>query len=198
MFKGSRWMLGVAALAASVLVPMGVAADRAPALTQAPGVPSDLKPLLAAPASEMRLVVTRYNADRNTLIGDYAGRAGGSGRGVGGRGGAPGGAPAAPATALERPMQISPGRLTRLKRYDLDWQAAIGKIDASKFSAAAKADMATLSSSITANLMQIESDALAWAQVAPALPFASTIVELVENRINVTSRPDGQKVNRKA
>ena len=57
-------------------------------------------------------------------------------------------------------MQISPGRLTRLKRYDLDWQAAIGKIDASKFSAAAKADLATLSSSITTNLMQIESDAL--------------------------------------
>src|SRR6187401_2034766 len=116
MFKGSRWMVGVAALAASVLLPMGVAADRAPALTQAPGVPSDLKPLLAAPASEMRLVVTRYNADRSTLIGDYAGRANAGARGQGGRGaapgGTPGGAPAAPTAAPERPMQISRGRLT--------------------------------------------------------------------------------------
>ena len=35
-------------------------------------VPTDLKPQLAAPASEMRLVVTRYQADRVTLAGDYA------------------------------------------------------------------------------------------------------------------------------
>jgi hypothetical protein len=35
---------------------------------QEAGVPSDLKPLLAKPASELRLVVTRYNADRPTGV----------------------------------------------------------------------------------------------------------------------------------
>ena len=195
MLQGSRWIAGAAAVAASVLIPMGVAADRAP--VQAPSVPSDLKPLLAAPASEMRMVVTRYNADRNTLIGDYAGRTGAGRGGGGGRGGGQGGgggAAAGPATTPERPVQISPGRLARLKRYDMEWQAALGKVDASKFSAAAKADLTSLQSLITNNLIMIEADALAFAQVAAAVPFSPAIVEMIENRINISSRPDGQKV----
>jgi hypothetical protein len=35
-------------------------------------VPGDLKPLLAAPQSEMRMVVQRYTLDRITLAGNYA------------------------------------------------------------------------------------------------------------------------------
>src|SRR5688572_5015326 len=91
---------------------------------QEAGVPSDLKPLLAEPVSEMRLVVTRYNADRQTLNQNFAGPGGfNMGRGGRGRGqGAPGAGPA----AVSRPVQISPARLARLKRYDLDWQAALG------------------------------------------------------------------------
>jgi hypothetical protein len=195
MSQQARWVVTIAAAAVSILMPVGLTAGRTASVAQAPAVPSDLRPLLAAPASEMRLVVTRYNADRSTLIGDYAGRAGGGRAGGGGRGAnAGGGAPGAPVAAPERPVQISPGRLARLKRYDLDWQAAVSKIDSSKFSTAAKADLTALSATITTNLTQIESDALAWAQVAPALPFAATIVELAENRINVSERPNGQKV----
>ena len=62
--------------------------------TQTPSVqaPADLKPLLAAPVSEARLVVTRYNADRNTLSGDYVTSGGrGGGRQGGGRAGGGGG-----------------------------------------------------------------------------------------------------------
>jgi hypothetical protein len=184
-------MMGLAAATVAILMPIGIAADRTP-VAQAPNVPSDLRSLLATPVSEMRLVVTRYNADRATLIGDYAGRSGGGRGGGGGRGANAGGS--APAAAPERPVQISPGRLARLKRFDLDWQAAVLKIDSGNLSAAAKTDLASLSSTITANLAQTEADALVWAQVAPALPFAPTIVELAENRINITGRPDGQKV----
>jgi len=35
-------------------------------------VPADLRPLLAAPESEMRLVVQRYTLDRTALSGNYA------------------------------------------------------------------------------------------------------------------------------
>src|SRR6186713_278267 len=93
---------------------------------QAQAVPQDLTPLLAVPTSEMRLVVTRYNADRGTLIGHFAGQAGRGG------GAAAGGATAAPPAA---PVPISAARLARLKRYDLDWQAALKKIDPTKLSA---------------------------------------------------------------
>ena len=76
--------LSFAAAAIAVLVSASV-------LAQNEGVPRDLKPLLAKPVSEMRLVVTRYNADRQTLNGNYAGPGGFNmpgGRGGGGRGAA--------------------------------------------------------------------------------------------------------------
>ena len=67
-------------------------------------VPSDLRPLLAAPESELRLVTQRYNTDRTTLNGNYDG---GRGPGRGGRGGDGRGrgtdaAPAAPAAPPHR------------------------------------------------------------------------------------------------
>ena len=52
-------------------------------------VPPDLTPLLAAPQSEMRMVVQRYTLDRTTLSGNYANGSGRGGRG--GRGGQRGG-----------------------------------------------------------------------------------------------------------
>ena len=71
----------------------------------------------------MRLVVVRYNADRSTLSGNYAGgnRAGGGGRRGGGAGPAGGGG----AQPIDVP--VSPGRIARLKRFDIDWQAALGE-----------------------------------------------------------------------
>ena len=83
------------------------------------------------------------------------------------------------------PVPFSAGRLARLKRYDLDWQAALGKLDTSKLSAAARTDLATLSATVDANLRQIEADALTMAQIMPALPFATKLVALVEARIRV-------------
>ncbi len=154
---------------------------------QAPSsVPAYLKPLLAAPASEMRLVVTRYQADRALLAGNYAGPSGA------GRGGGRGGRGAAPATPPAPPVPLSPARLSRLKRFDLDWQAALAKLDASRLSPAAAADLGTLKTSIDTNLKQIETDALAMAQVTPVLPFAPKIVGLVEARIRVQD-VDGRK-----
>ena len=84
MSQTQRWLSRFGLIGLSIAVPTLVAPDRDVAKAQAApqasaaAVPADLKPLLVGPISEMRLVVTRYNADRNTLIGDYA-RAGGGG-----------------------------------------------------------------------------------------------------------------------
>jgi hypothetical protein len=143
----------------------------------------DLTPLLAKPTSEMRLVVTRYNADRNTLIGHFAGQSGrGGGGGRAGGGGAAGGPAAAPPPT---PVPISAARLARLKRYDLDWQAALAKVDPAKLSALAKPEIVALNTTVASNLQQIEADGLTLAQVAPLVPFAPKLVGLIEARIRV-------------
>ena len=188
---GRAALIGALLLAGSASFVLGRGAT--PLLAQAPSaVPADLKPLLAAPASEARMLPGLYNADRNTLSGDYAGRAGGRGGGGGRGAGAPGAAPAAPA---ERPVAISAGRLARLKRFDLEWQAALAAINQAKLSDAAKADLKTVSSSIVNNLVTLEADALVRAQVLPLVPFTDQLVALVEDRIRV--RPmDAQRAAR--
>ena len=185
-----RWTLalGVAAGSFSMMSTAATVAAETESQQQASqSVPADLKPLLVGPASEMRLVVTRYQADRTTLAGNYAGPSG-AGRGGGGRGGRG----AAPAVPPAPPVPLSAARLSRLKRFDLDWQAALAKLDTSRFSPAAAADLATLKASIETNLKQIEADALAAAQVMPVLPFASKVVGLVEARIRI-QEVDGRK-----
>ena len=88
--------------------------------------------------------------------------------------------------AAGSPVPVSPARLARLKRFDLDWQAALGKLNASKFSALATADLATLKTTHRRpTSKQIEADALTMAQITPALPFAAKVVALVEARIRV-------------
>lgn len=155
-------------------------------------VPADLKPLLAKPASEMRLVVTRYSADRQELNRNYAGANGfnmPSGRGGGGRG--RGAAPQASgqgtpvAGTPTYPAPISAARLARLKRFDLDWQAALAKLNTARLSSAASADLAALKSSIDANLNALEAEHLELAQISPATPFEPKIVALIEARIRV-------------
>src|SRR5262245_60433272 len=116
-----------------------VAATVLGARAQTDGVPQDLKPLLARPVSEMRLVVTRYNADRQTLNANYAGPGGfNMPGGRGGRGGAAagGGSGAAPG-----PVPISAARLARLKQFDLEWQAALARLPTARLSADAKTDL---------------------------------------------------------
>ncbi len=162
-------MAAVAAAAALMFIPVWAVQS----------VPADLRPMLAKPDSEMRLVVTRYALDRETISGNYAigGRGGrGGGRGAGRGGGA---------VATAGPVPISPARLARLKRFDLDWQAAIGRLDRAALTPAAAAQLDELNTSIAANLTQLEADALTLAQLAPALPFAQKIVDLIEARIRV-------------
>ena len=173
MKSHARGLIALAVLASTVLA-SSVLIDAAQSAPSA--VPADLKPLLAKPASEMRLVVTRYQLDRATLAGNYAGQTAGRGR----RGGGPGAA-----TPAAAPVPISPARHARLKRFDLDWQAALARLNTSTLSPAASADLTQLKSTIETNLKQVDADALSMAQVMPALPFAPEIIALVEARIRV-------------
>jgi hypothetical protein len=144
-------------------------------------VPQDLTPLLAKPASEMRLVVTRYTLDRQTLNLNYAGPGGFNmpgARGGRGRGGAN-------AQSAPTPVPVSLARLARLKRFDLDWQAALGRLPTAKLTPPAAEDLASLQTTIAQNLAQIEADNLEFAQMAPALPFVPALVPIVEARLRV-------------
>ena len=173
------WLGGVLVLAGLCITPVWTqeSAGQAPAADL--GVPADLKPLLAAPQSEMRLVTLLYNTDRTTLNGDFdTGRSGGRG-GRGGREGGQGRGAAAAGPGL------SVRRVARLKRFDMDWQAALAKLDASKLSAPARADLASLNTTVAADLTQLDSDAAAIAELAPLMPFATTLVDLSEARIRL-------------
>ncbi len=145
-------------------------------------VPRDLKPLLAKPGSELRLVVTRYNADRQTLNANYAGPAGfNTPRGRGGPAGGPGGGPGARGDRVE----LSAARLARLKRFDLDWQAALATVPTATLSPAARSDLDALQKSLADNMADVEADHLQLEQISPALPFAPALVALIEARIRV-------------
>ena len=188
----------VTAMPAGVLSARDVAPRSEVATEIQQDVPADLKPLLAPRLSELRLVVLRYNADRSTLNGNYAGGARGGRRGGGG--GQPGGAPGraggggaggggnaavAPPVATPLDVAVSPARIARLKRFDMDWQAALAKIDASKLSPAAKTDLDGLKSAIQTNLVALDADAVSLAHATPAVPFMPALVKLIEDRIRI-------------
>jgi uncharacterized protein (DUF885 family) len=159
--------LAAVIVAAAVLTGLGqgVAPDQS--------APADLRPLLTPHRSEMRLVVTRYQTDRNLLSGNYAGVTAGA-RGRGGAGVAPEASPA---------IVISTNRIARLKRFDMSWQAALGRLDASRLSTEASSDLAGLKTTIQRNMADLEEQTGALAQVMPLLPFASELVALIEDRI---------------
>jgi hypothetical protein len=164
------------------LVP-GVAQEQAP--SQA--VPSNLTSLLAAPQSEMRMVTQRYTLDRTLLSGNYAN--GASGRGGGGGRGRGANAQAAAPVVL---VPLSPARIARLKRFDTNWQAALGKIDAAKLTPTAKTDLDTLKDTVRQNLQRLDTEVLTMAQALTVVPFAPKIVQLVEARIR-TEDMDAQR-----
>ncbi len=145
------------------------------AATQSQAVPTDLNALLVPKQSEMRLVTQRYNADRSTLAGNYDG--GGGGR-RGARGAGPGSAPAPI-------LSLSVNRIARLKRYDMDWQAALARLNTARLSDAARADLENLSGSIRSNLLQLDADTAAIARITPLVPFSQRIVDLSEARIRM-------------
>jgi hypothetical protein len=81
----------------------------------------------------------------------------------------------------------SPIRFARLKRYDLDWAEALGKLDDGRLGAAAKADLQMLRGTVQDNLRKLESDAAAELLVAPMIPFAPAIHQLEEARLRMES-----------
>ncbi len=160
----------VASLHAQPPPAQGAAADQPP--------PKDLRPLLTARQSEMRLVTVRYTLDRTTLAGNYLG--GGRGRG------ARGGAPVAP------PEPLSPNRIARLKRFDLDWQTALAGPDRAALTPAGRAELETLETTVQSNLRQLDADGVTLARLTPFVPFGPAIVRLVEARIRMEDSGPGE------
>jgi hypothetical protein len=164
-------LAGVALVAAAVALPSvrGLAA-REP---QAADAPADLRPLLAPRQSDLSLVALRYALDRQTLDRNYAG--------------SPdrlAGTAADPGPNQER-VPLSRARLSRLKRFDLDWQQAIGRLDTAGISPASRAGLGTLETEIAANLRAIEDEARTIVALEPLLPFAPALVDLIEARIRI-------------
>src|SRR5262245_57283012 len=155
----------VVALATGVYKGQGTAQEQS--------VPKDLKPLLRPRQSEMRLVTTRYNADRNLLATNYAGAASGLGGG-GGRGGRGG-----PATNVTPPMTISPNRIARIKRFDLSWQAALNRLDNPRLSNDARTELNNLKTTVQKNLAELDTEAEALAKVMPLVPFSTELIGLI-------------------
>ena len=165
-------------LLAAGWVGSGAAAQEAsPAAPLDRAAPKDLRPLLQPRQSEMRLVVARYTLDRATLNGNYQG---GMQRGSG-RGGA------------EPAPSLSPNRIARLKRFDLDWRGAIERIDPQRLSPAGRKDLESLRGTIVSNLARLDAEAADIATLAPLVPFAPAIVRLVEARIRMED-PDAKKI----
>jgi hypothetical protein len=81
----------------------------------------------------------------------------------------------------------SPARFARLKRYDLDWADALGKMDGARLGAPAKADLQKLQGTVQENLRKLEGDAAAEIPLAPLIPFAPAIHQLEEARLRMES-----------
>jgi Bacterial protein of unknown function (DUF885) len=182
MVRDLKPALAIGLLVALLLSPLR-AQSGGGASPQAPpdeSVPADLRQLVAPAQSEMRLVTQRYNADRLLLAGNY------QGGGDGGRGGSGRGGPAAgPSGSLRPPGSVSPNRIARLKRFDLDWQAALGRIDSARLSPAAANELDTLKTFVQNNLAQLDADAAALSELAPLVPFAPRIIALYESRVRM-------------
>ena len=163
-----RWGWILACLLLLRVLPAWGQAQVPPTATPDQGVPAELRSLLVPPQSEMRLVTLRYIADRGTLNGNYV---------VGGRGGGRGGSGSEPAL-----VSLSTSRIARLMRFDMDWQAALSKIDASRLTVAARSDLEALQKTIQANLTRLAADAESISRVMPLVPFAPRIVQLAEAR----------------
>ena len=63
--------------------------------------------------------------------------------------------------------------IARLKRFDMNWQAALGRLNAAKLTPEAKADLTKLNATISANLAQLDEDAKTMAQVLAVAPLTA-------------------------
>lgn len=173
-----RLTVCAAAVGLAVLPVWLRAQDAQPPVPQAAGaeaVPADLKPLLASTPNEFEIVSRWYNTDRNTLSGNYD-----SGRAPVVRDGGPTQLP------IENPPpSFSLQRIARLKRFDLQWQAALGKLDASRLSPPARTSLTTLTGTIAKNLAQLDADTATISLLMPLVPFAPSIVSLSDAQLRI-------------
>lgn len=89
-------------------------------------------------------------------------------------------------------VSISQRRVARMKRFDADWLAALGKVDGEKLTPGARADLETLKGTVRENLRQLDEQAGTNAQLAPLLPFAAELAGLEEARRRMETM-DAQK-----
>jgi uncharacterized protein (DUF885 family) len=82
---------------------------------------------------------------------------------------------------------VTPARFSRLKRFDLDWAAALDELKAGTLSPAAKSDLEILKKTIQANLRQIDADAASAARIAALAPFNAPIAQLEDARMRMDS-----------
>ena len=147
-------------------------------------VPSNLRALLAPKHSEMRLVIQRYTDDHALLTGNYAGaQPFRGGRGRGGRGGESAESRAHADSAAAIP--VSKDRIARLERFDLSWQSALDRLNASKLSPPARKDLDSLKNAVRADLAHLDAQAQRLAQTSALVPFGPDLVGLVEARIRI-------------
>jgi hypothetical protein len=80
---------------------------------------------------------------------------------------------------------ISANRLARLKRFDLQWQAALNEIDSTKLTSEARADLSALKATVRSNLQQFDTSVRQLAEVLPLMPFAPELVDVIERRLRL-------------
>ncbi len=81
----------------------------------------------------------------------------------------------------------SPARFARLKRFDLDWAAALDALKPGLLGAGAARDRLAFLKDIQADLKRIEAEAAAAAQIGPLVPFAEDIASMEEARMRMDS-----------
>ena len=154
-------------------------------------VPSDLRPLLQPRRSELRLVITRYNADRALLATNFPGGSLGGGRGGrGGRGGAAANAEAGQGEGAAAQNRVAdrdldqPDRAPQALRPFLADRTRPGSMQRSYRRKRAR-DLSDLNATIQSNLRQLDAQAAVLSEVMPLLPFAPDLFRLLEDRIAI-------------
>jgi uncharacterized protein (DUF885 family) len=83
------------------------------------------------------------------------------------------------------PIDQSLARRERLKRFENDWLALLGKVDFNSLELVGKIDYLLLKNQIKTSLRRLDSDAVRIDEIAPYLPFASIIIDLEESRLRM-------------
>jgi uncharacterized protein (DUF885 family) len=80
------------------------------------------------------------------------------------------------------PVELSPGRQARFKRFYSDWLALIGKMDFDAMSQDGKVDYLLFKYQLDHELKQLEIQGESLAEISPLIPFAQMIIDLAEAR----------------